>query len=70
MRIEVDKDLCAGMTICTSIAPEVFELDDDGLSSVINPQGADDQTIMEAARDCPMEAIALYSDDGEQIWPK
>ena len=69
MRIEVDRELCAGMAICTAIALEVFELDDEGKSTVVDSQGADDDTIMSAAQDCPLDAIVLYSDAGERIWP-
>jgi ferredoxin len=69
MRIEVDRELCAGMAICTAIAPDVFELDDEGKAVVVDSLGADSDTIVSAAQDCPLDAIVLYNDEGERIWP-
>ncbi|WP_083254997.1 ferredoxin [Amycolatopsis orientalis] len=30
MKIIVDREKCTGLGICESLAPEVFEIDDDG----------------------------------------
>jgi len=69
MKIEVDRDECIGCGNCTDIAPDVFELDGEGLSSVTNPAGADDDTIREAAESCPVDCIKLIDDSGKQIYP-
>lgn len=51
------------------MAPEVFELDDEDFCVVIDPEGAKDKRILDAARACPVDAITLIASDGEQIWP-
>lgn len=54
----VDKDTCQGHMVCVGIAPEVFEIEDDGKSSVKDPEGADEETIQQAIDGCPVEAIS------------
>lgn len=54
----IDRDLCTGDEVCVSIAPDVFEMDDEGLARVKDPEG-DDEAIIETAIDsCPVDAIS------------
>ena len=62
MRIIVDRDECTGCGNCVDIAPDVFELDDEGISTVTNPEGADLETIREAADSCPLDCITIEED--------
>jgi len=55
---EVDADLCTGCELCVDIAPNTFELSDEGISVVIDPEGDDEETIQEAIDSCPVEAIS------------
>jgi len=68
-RIEVDRELCIGAESCVVVAPDVYEMDDENIAVVINPQGADFDTIMESAQACPVAAIILYDEEGNQIYP-
>ena len=71
LQIIVDRDLCIGAASCVGVAPEVFELDADDTSVVINPEGADDETIVQAAQACPQDAISLKDKEtGQQIYPE
>ena len=60
MRTIVTED-CAGTGLCVAVAPLIFELNDDGLSTVIT--SPDTQDLLEAARAaahlCPMAAIQI-----------
>ena len=69
MKIEIKRDICIGAATCSAIAPDVFELDDELKATVKNQQGADEATILEAARSCPTLAIYLYDDAGKQVFP-
>lgn len=42
LEVWIDQDLCTGDGICAQYAPEVFELDIDGLAYV---KGADDELL-------------------------
>jgi ferredoxin len=68
-KISVNRELCASNAECVSLAPDVFELDDEDLCVVLDPEGAKDQRVLDAARACPVDAITLIASDGEQIWP-
>jgi ferredoxin len=51
------------------MAPEVFELGDDGLSRVVDPEAGDDELLRETAEACPVQAIVLEDDQGNQVYP-
>ena len=69
-RIEVDRDLCIGSAPCVTVAPGVFQLDDENKAIVVDPKGADDETILLAAQACPVMAIKLFDEEGNQIYPE
>lgn len=69
MRARVDRDLCIGSAMCVATAPDVFELDDEGLSHVVDQEGADEALLREAAEGCPVQAVILEDDEGNQIYP-
>ncbi len=54
----VDVDLCTGCELCIDIAPNTFEMDEEGVSTVVDPQGDDEEAIQEAIDTCPVEAIS------------
>ena len=68
-RIRIDRLLCTGYGECVGLAPEVFDLGPDNISVVIDPEGADDDTVLDAARACPVDAITLTDEYEEQVWP-
>ena len=47
---------CIGCGTCVGVAPDVFEMNDEGLSSVI---GDDVDSAKEDAESCPVEAIEV-----------
>ncbi len=57
-RISIDRSLCNGYGVCEALAPEVFELDDDGLA-VVRSSLSDDEVVREACDSCPMGAISI-----------
>ena len=70
MKIEVKRDLCIGAASCIAVAPDVFELDGENKAIIKNAKGAADQTIIDAAKACPTQAIFVYDDNGKQIFPE
>ncbi|OGF61181.1 hypothetical protein A2662_03455 [Candidatus Giovannonibacteria bacterium RIFCSPHIGHO2_01_FULL_45_33] len=68
-KIYVDRDLCIGAASCVAIAPGVFALDGENKAFVVDPNGADNETILLAAQSCPTKAIILYDENGNQIYP-
>jgi ferredoxin len=61
MKAIVDPDRCLGCGICEGIAPEVFELGDEGIAVVkvdVIPANLE-SAAKEAKEECPEEAISL-----------
>jgi len=61
MAIKINQETCIGCGFCVSVAPQVFRLNEENKSELI--EGADlDQLadkIKEAADGCPVQAIAV-----------
>lgn len=68
-KIVVDRNKCQGIGACVSAAPDVFDIDSEGKAVVINSGKTDEDTVLAAAEACPLEAITLYDEDGEQVYP-
>lgn len=82
LRVLVDQDLCTGDGLCAQYAPEVFELDIDGLAYVKDSSGelrtapgaqADVPDslvgeVIDSARECPGECIhVVRAHDGVAV---
>lgn len=61
MKITVDRKKCTGLGICESLAPEVFEVDEDGDLTVLTEEVSDEDLagVREAIAGCPTEALRL-----------
>lgn len=61
MSVVVDKKKCIGCGLCASIAPEVFEMEDDGFARAKDPNGDKKfpDKMKEAADSCAVEAIKI-----------
>lgn len=61
MRIEVDWDLCESNAVCMGIIPEVFQVGDDDMLTVLQPEVTpeNEELVREAVRQCPRQAISI-----------
>jgi ferredoxin len=66
LEIEIDRHQCMGSGNCSFWAPGVFDLDDDGISVVLDPAAQPEDKIILAAQGCPTQAIAVRK-DGEKV---
>ncbi|HEX7753256.1 MAG TPA: ferredoxin [Novosphingobium sp.] len=64
MKVHVNSEICAGFGICTGIAPEVFELHDDGYAVVLVSEVVpeDEDAMRRAESQCPARAISISED--------
>jgi ferredoxin len=60
-KIEVDWDLCESNGVCMGIIPEVFQLGDDDMLSVLQDEVTPEieDRVREAVRQCPRQAISI-----------
>jgi ferredoxin len=61
MKVVVDHDLCEGHGRCYAVAPELYEVDDDGYSAIT--EASVEPGLEDAAREgavaCPRRAISV-----------
>lgn len=69
-RIVVDRAKCIGANSCVAVAPGVFQLDEENIAYVVDPDSTDEDTIMLAAQSCPVLAILLYDENGKRLFPE
>ena len=69
LKVKVDRGLCIGVGNCVAFAPTVFQLDDENKAIVLDPASVDQRTLTEAAESCPVKAIIIEDDEGNQIFP-
>ncbi len=55
--VEVDKDTCIGCGSCVAVAPDIFQMGDNGKAEVIKDEKTDGAE--EAAGVCPVDAITV-----------
>ncbi len=69
MQIRVNKFRFVGLGNCVDFAPTVFALDEDHRAKVLDPNSVDDETLLEAAKSCPVGAIIVKDESGHQLHP-
>lgn len=64
-RIVVDRMKCNGLGVCESVAPDFFELQEDGTLTLLEENvGADRLAeVREAVAGCPTDALSLEDDE-------
>ncbi len=62
MKVRIEpRDECLGDGICADECPEVFEMDDEDLATVVNPEPDESlrEAVESAAEECPAEIIII-----------
>lgn len=65
MRIVVDQDKCSALGICESVAPDLFEVQDDGSLVILEEKPGSDMhdVAREAVEGCPTAALTIIEDE-------
>jgi ferredoxin len=60
-RIEVDRELCVSTGGCEAAAPDAFEIGDDGVLIVLEPEPGEGvlPDVRNAVQACPTRALSL-----------
>lgn len=68
--ITVDRNLCIGAATCVALAPRAYVLDSEAKAVFLETASEEtDQSLLEAARGCPVMAISIKDETGKQIFP-
>jgi ferredoxin len=70
LTMRIDRDLCIGAATCIALAPKAWTLDDEAKAIILDTASEEtDQSLIEAAKSCPVMAIFLTDEHGKQIFP-
>jgi len=59
VQIEIITERCMGSGNCAFWAPATFDIGDDNVAYVLDPEGDDEAKVRNAADGCPTQAIVL-----------
>jgi ferredoxin len=61
VRIVLDENKCSSLGMCESVAPDFFEVGDDGALTLLNPTPPEDKRALmeEAVAACPTSALSI-----------
>lgn len=70
LTMRIDRNLCIGAATCVAIAPKAWQLDNEAKAIILDTAGEEtDDTLIEAAKGCPVMAIFITDETGKQIFP-
>jgi ferredoxin len=71
LNITVDRDLCIGAATCAALAPGAFELDQEAKAVILETASQESrESLLEAAKSCPVLAIIIEDENGNKLFPK
>ena len=64
MKVKIDRDLCSSDGICAELCPEVFEMDDEDIATVIVDEVPPDSEdcVRDAVESCPESCIEIVEE--------
>lgn len=69
-KVQVLRDLCIGAASCVAIAPKAFQLDNEAKAIILPTVGEEsDQALLDGAKSCPVAAIIVTDQSGNQVYP-
>ena len=69
LRVRIDRTLCVGFGDCLKEAPEAFVLDDDGVVTFTAPERVERERLIAACDACPVDALTVWDETGQQLAP-
>jgi len=70
LRVRIDRTLCVGFGDCITEAPEAFVLDESGVAIFVEPDAVERERLLRACDACPVDAITVWNETGDQIVPQ
>jgi len=69
LTVRIERASCIGSGNCVNLAPSLFQLDDEKVASFRPGPISDRDTALEACRICPVDALLVFDERGEQVVP-
>ena len=70
LTVKVDRQTCIATENCMEVAPEVFEMDEEGIVTFKqDAETIDRLRLIESCEICPVGALSVVDAEGKQIVP-
>ena len=68
--VKIDRLICVGFETCVEVAPDLFQMDEEGIAIFTSDTNeVDKETVLEACKDCPVDALVVLDASGNQLHP-
>ena len=68
--VRIDRLLCVGFETCIEVAPDLFELDDEGIAVFrAETNGTAHEEVLGSCKSCPVDALEVHDESGTQLVP-
>jgi ferredoxin len=69
LRVRIDRTLCVGFGDCVQASPQAFALDEENVVVFVAPDSVPREELLRACASCPVDALTVWAENGEQIVP-
>ena len=68
--VKSDRLICVGFETCVEVAPDLFQMDEEGIAIFTSDTNeVDNETVLEACKECPVDALVVLDASGNQLHP-
>ena len=68
--VKIDRLICVGFETCVEVAPDLFQMDEEGIAIFTsNTNEVDKEIVLEACKECPVDALVVLDASGNQLHP-
>jgi ferredoxin len=70
LMVKIDRLICVGFESCVEVAPDLFQMDEEGIAIFTSDTNeVDKETVLEACKECPVDALVVLDASGNQLHP-
>jgi len=70
LMVKIDRLICVGFETCVDVAPDLFQMDEEGIAIFTSDtHEVDKATVLEACKECPVDALVVLDASGNQLHP-
>ncbi|HIF56266.1 MAG: ferredoxin [bacterium] len=68
--VKIDRLICVGFETCVEVAPDLFQMDEEGIAIFTSDTNdVDKEIVLEACKECPVDALVVLDALGNQLHP-
>ena len=70
LMVKIDRLICVGFETCVEVAPDLFEMDDEGIAIFTSDTNeVDKEVVLGSCNECPVDALVVLDASGNQLHP-